>query len=465
MQTDVTVIVIYLFVSAAAGLLSSSEMSGVRDFSLSTRRYGVFVLTATLSASFIGGGFSSGNAARTAQFGVGNIAALFGFSLGVIAVGAIIVPRIKRFSGASSAGEIMRDAYGRGAQILTGVFGTAVCAGILGAQISAMGKIFAVFLGLPELTGILVGFAAVLVYSTLGGMRAVVVTDVIQFVVLFVGMPLLLFFSLRAAGGFERVIELTPQRFFRLDNGTTPLGFVSALLTFALGEALVPPYVQRLLMGSDIKTTRRATVLSGLLSMPFFVITGMVGIAGAALLQGSGSDMNNVMQTMIKLTVPPGLRGLIISSMLAIVMSSADAFLNSASVSLVCDVIAPLRRENPDGKGYVALVRAVNVGVGALAAVFALAVPDLLAILTSAYTFWAPVILVPLACALMGVRYSKSVFYLGCVSGALTAAAWKLLREPLGINAAVVGFAACAAVFALSERQGTGGEQCLRRKV
>ena len=109
------------------GIVASSnkKVKNVKEFSLSTRKYGTFVLVATLSAAFIGGGFSTGNAAKVAQIGIGNIIALFGFSLSVILVGKFVVPKIPKLileNNMSSTGEIMRESYGKDAQILTGFF-------------------------------------------------------------------------------------------------------------------------------------------------------------------------------------------------------------------------------------------------------------------------------------------------------------------------------------------------------
>ena len=159
-------------------------MRNLSQFSVAHRSYGSLIVFATLSASFIGGGFSMGNAEKVFRFGIANIVALWGFSLKEILVARLIAPRMARFPGAISAGDVMATAYGKPGQVVTGLFSVVLCAGIVGAQVGAIGHITRVFLGISPIYGILVGCGIVIAYSTVGGMRAVVLTDVIQFDIL-----------------------------------------------------------------------------------------------------------------------------------------------------------------------------------------------------------------------------------------------------------------------------------------
>lgn len=439
MRIDLIIVAVYLIIVIAIGLTSSGKLKTLKDFSLSTKKYGVFALMATLSASFIGGGFSTGNAAKVAQYGIGNIVALCGFSVSVILVGLFIAPNIKQYSKSISTGEIMKQAYGKPAQIFTGFFSMLVCAGILAAQVGAIGYMFEIFLGINSSIGILIGCSIVILYSTSGGMHAVVATDVIQFCVLAVGVPILLYFAIRMCGGVDAMISATPKEYFNILNGYTPLSFISLFLTLALGEALVPPYVQRLLMGNDLQTTKKATIFSGIISVPFFIITGLIGLAGAVYFAGTGTDMNSIMQTMIKVSVPVGIRGIIIAGMFSIVMSSADSFLNSASVGLVCDVIVPLSK-NISSKKTLSLVRWLNLLTGTLAVLIATMIPNVLDVLTFAYSFWSPVILIPLASALLGYKSKPSAFYFSMILGGLTMLIWTyILKNPYGLDGTIAG--------------------------
>lgn len=430
------------------GILASGTVKSVKDFSLSDKKYSLPALLATLSASFIGGGFSAGNAAKTVQYGIGNIIALFGFSVSVILVGTFIVPRIKRLSGCVSVGDIMGSTYGGGAKLCTGVFSFLVCAGILGAQVGSMGYMFRILLGTSQLMGIIIGCSVIIVYSTFGGMKAVVASDILQVIVLGIGVPLLLFFSLKHTGGFDAVAHALPPEYFNPLNGTSLLGFISLFLSLALGEALVPPFVQRLMMGNSIKTTRRATILSGVLSVPFFIITGAVGLVGAVYFAGQSINPESVMPLMVSRVVPTGFRGLIIAAMLAVLMSSSDSYLNSASVALVNDVIVPLTKNKTGHSSHLMAVYITSLLTGVFAIITAIMIPNVLDVLTFAYSFWSPVILVPLAAALMGIKKRPAAFYISAFSGLLSMLLWKFaFGSPFGIDGTVIGVIVNFAVF------------------
>lgn len=447
---DNIIVLLYFIAIVVVGIVSSKKIQSLHDYSVSNVKYGAFVLMATLSASFIGGGFSTGNASKVAIYGIGNIVALCGFSISICIIALFLVPRIKRFTNAISCGEIMNMAYGKGSQIFTGIFGMFVCAGILGAQVGAFGYIFNVFLGLPSHYGIIIGFGIVLIYSTLGGMKSVVTTDVIQFITLGVGMPLLLYFSVKETGGINYVIENTPKEYFNILNGYSPMAFISLFITLALGEALVPPYVQRLLMGRDLKVTAKGTLLSGIISVPFFIVTGLIGLVGFVYFMGTDINVNSIMQSIIKSTAPIGLRGIIIAGMFSIIMSSADSFLNSASVGIVNDVIIPLSNRNFGVKKSLTLARCANIIIGVLSVMLAMYIPNVLDILIFSYSFWSPVILIPLGAAMLGIKSSKQAFYSCMIAGIVTMCIWSYaLKNPFDLDGTIVGVIFNLIVFSL----------------
>lgn len=445
---DNAIILVYLVGILMLGVWSGKRLQSLRDFSLSHASYGPFVIFATLSASFIGGGFSMGNASKVFLFGIGNIVALWGFSIKELLVATLVVPNVSRFEGAISAGDIMGRAYGRGPQVITGVFSILLCAGIVGAQVGAMGDVFHIFLQMPEIWGILIGCGIVILYSTVGGMRAVVLTDVVQFCILAVGIPLALVMGIVKVGGIASLGDAIPASHFSVVTKTRPLvPFISLFLTLMLGEALVPPYVQRLLIGRDLKATARGTLWSGIFSFPFFAIAGCIGLV--ALTLDPNMDSTLAMPSVIKSALPIGLKGIVVAGVISIVMSSADSFLNGAAIGCVNDIVGVVSDDIAPRK-QLFLARTTNLMVGVLAVVFAISIPNILDILIFAYHFWAPTILVPLAAALLGFRTSKAAFATGVTLGVFGTIAWKYgLGDPKGFDGLVFGIFCNLVGFAL----------------
>lgn len=415
---NTVILIIYLLVIIVIGVISGRKVKNIVDFAVAGRNYGTLIIFCTLSASFIGGGFSTGNAEKVFIYGIANIVFLFGFSLQVILVSLFIAPKMDLYKDAITAGDIIGRHYGRDAKVLTGVLSSVICAGILGAQVGAIGYIFNVFLGLPRMWGILLGCSVVIFYSTLGGMKAVVASDVFQFVILSIGIPLTLILSIIHAGGIRNIVFNVPHSHFSLmGDSFTIIPFLSLLFTFFIGETLVPPYVQRLLMSDSAKKTAKGTLYSGLFSVPFFTITGLIGLV--ALSMEPGLNPNLALPYVIKTALPLGIGGIVIAAMLSIIMSSADSFLNSASVSIVNDIILPLKKRSINDITQLRMAKIANLAVGVFSVIFAIKIESIIEILIYSYNFWAPVIIVPLVSAIIGLKVDKRHFIAGLAGGVL----------------------------------------------
>lgn len=439
MNIDAVIIIIYLLIILFIGLVSSRRLNTIDDFAVSNVKYGKTVIFITMCCSFLGGGFSFGNAAEVYKNGIGNIFALFGFGVGQILIGKYIATKMGRFEGCISTGNIMEKMYGKRMQVITGVLATIICSGILGAQVSVMGNIFYAFMGIPPVIGVIIGFGIVLIYSTMGGIKADIITDIIQFGILIIGIPFLVIYGIHAAGGITNLLTSVPKEYFNIFNNSSIGSFLSVFFTLMIGEMLVPPYVQRLLIGKKAQDTSKATIMSGFASFIFFIMTGLVGLISYSIDKNMIPEM--AMIGIIRKVLPVGLSGVIISAMMAIVLSTADSFLNSAAVSVINDVYLPLKQGNVGQKEKLKIVRIANIIIGVIAVLVALLVPRLLDILTLSYSFWAPTLLPILLLSILGLNLSKKAVWIGMISGIGSSVHWNLiLNKPYGIDGLIIGF-------------------------
>jgi SSS family solute:Na+ symporter len=445
---DFSIIGCYLVIVLSVGVWAGRHIGSFEEYAVAGRSYSSFVIFATLSASFIGGGFTMGNAEKVFTFGIVNVVALWGFSLKEILVAKFVAPRVGAFPDAISPGDVMERDYGRAGKVVTGVFAVFLCAGILGAQIGAMGYMFNLFLGLPVWEGVLIGMGIIIIYDTIGGMRAIVATDVLQFLILAIGIPLCLYMGIRTVGGVDAIVDAVPSGHFRLFGSVTPVKFLSLFLTFLLGETLVPPYVRRLFISRDTRRIARGTFWSGVFSVPFFAVSGGIGLV--ALTMDRGIDPNFSLPYVVQSALPIGIRGIVIAGVLSVVMSSADSFLNSASISFINDIINPLRRTPLSDRVGLRWARTATLLTGSFAVIFALKIKSILDILIYAYNFWSPIILVPLLAALLGLRATKAAFIAGAAAGIAGVVIWnRLLGAPGGFEGLVIGVISNLLAFTL----------------
>lgn len=444
MFLDYFIIFAYLALILFVGLYMSKSVKNMDDFSTGNRSYGSIFVFATLSASFIGGGFTTGLAEKVFTMGLVYVIALWGFSLKELLVATVIVPRMTPFKNAISVGDIMGTLYGNKARILTGVASALACAGVAGAQFAAFGYILQVLTGIPAIYGIPFAALVVVSYSSLGGMKSVVANDMIHFCVLIVALPTVLYLGVQHAGGVSHIIETVPETHLSALGSVSAVTVLGLFLNFFFGETLFPPYVQRLLIGKTFKATAKGTFWSGMLSIPFFLLVGFIGLT--ALTINPNIDPNLALPYLINNVMPVGLKGLAIAGMMAVVMSSADAFLNAAAVGFTHDVCKPLKKSLSSVQEF-RWSRVTTVVIGGLGALFAISTKSALDILLVAYNFWTPFILVPLVAGILGLRASATAFWLGCIAGISATCLWLITMGETTFNGALIGIMVNLGVF------------------
>lgn len=437
-MVDQIVVFVYLMVTLGVGLWAGQKVSTLSDYVIGGNGYRAFAIFATLTASFIGGGFTMGLAEKTFVSGIAFVIAMWGFSLKEVMIAKWIAPHMIRFQKAITVGDIMGQLYGSQTQLLTGIASVIVCAGILGAQVSACGYILSMFTDMDHLSGSLLAATIVIIYAAIGGLKSVVAADILHFCVLAVALPLVFVLGLFHVGGWSALVQGVPEMHLQpvASLGWGPI--VVLFLSFFFGETLCPPYMQRLLIGKSVKETIRGTLWSASLSFALFALVGGIGLI--AWIINPALNPNLALPHVISTVMPIGLRGLAIAGMLAVVMSSADAFLNAASISFVHDIARPLLRDKlPDGRAL-AVSRLATLVVGAAAIVFALSIESVLDILLYTYQFWTPCILVPLVAGILGFRTHPKAFYASALAGIAGVFFWNVvLGAPSVVTGAIEG--------------------------
>ena len=443
---DIVVVVVFLLITLVVGSIAGRNIKSISNFAIGSGRYGSITLMATLSASFIGGGYTLGISEKVFSSGIAYILCLLGFSLQQILVAKIIAPRMRKFEGAFSVGDIMAQFYGKCGRVIAGYAASIVCAGIIGAQVSAMGYVFHLFLGLEHALGIVIGCGIVIAYSIYGGMKAVIATDILQFWILIIAMPVALICGVIYVGGVAQVIAAVPETHFHIPGNMTWLAMAGLFISLLVGEALVPPYVQRLFIARDVATTKKGVLWSGLLSIPFFIIAGCLGLVAFTI--DATIDANLAMPTVLQTALPMGLKGLTVAGVIAVIMSSADSYLNSAAIAVTHDIIKPLSRSLLSTNLELRIARIATLFIGVMAIFFALQIKSAMDILLYSYNFWAPIILVPLAAGILGLQIQTRQFVLCGVLSIVSVILWNSCLQS-GLDGLVVGVIVNLAIFCI----------------
>lgn len=445
LTVDGLIVILYMLILFAMAIASARRIHSMEDYAVSGRNYPAWVIYATLCATFVGGGFTMGNAEKVHVHGIVFVIAMAGIALREILVSYCIAPHMWRFKTAISVGDIMKDAYGMPIKILTGLFGGLLCAGVIGLQLRAMGYIFEFFFGLDQTLGILIGCGVVIFYVTIGGFKAVVWTDVLQFAILVVALPLASILAVHAAGGPAAIFAaIAPDR-LDLFVHYSPLAFLSIVAYFLIGEALLPPYLQRLLVGNT-KEVSRAALWAGLTALPLSIVVAAMALSTLAL--NPSSEPHQVIPFIISTVLPVGISGFVIAAMLAVIMSSADSFLNSAAINLVHDVTKPLLPKNLSNRQELWLTQMFSFVIGIASIFFAISYENLFDGILIVFGLWAPTVLVPMVAAIRGFKGNLWVFLTIAMSGLFTSILWDyVLKAGSEINGMFLGTCVAFIVF------------------
>jgi SSS family solute:Na+ symporter len=212
------------------------------------------------------------------------------------------------------------------------------------------------------------------IYTILGGLGAVVVTDMVQSVLLILGALLIFVFGLQAVGGWsEMARQLEPGQMELIkptDDGFLPWpGLLGVILLGFYYFTLNQFVVQRVLGARTLDQARKGALFAGLLKLPNLFIMILPGVF-AIILYPELNSPDLAFPTLAFDLLPIGLRGIVMAALIAAIMSSLDSALNAAGTLVTMDVVRFFRPNTP-GHSLVRMGRVVTGVVMLFGAVYA----------------------------------------------------------------------------------------------
>ena len=226
-----------------------------------------------------------------------------------------------------------------------------------GVGVYASGIVLSVCLGLPLWATILIIGVVTIIYDTIGGMTAVIYSDVIQMFILLGGIGACIFYAAESVGGFAEVFTaLPPERLKTLDmstglgdGGNVPFWafLFGGFFLYASYYGTDQSQVQRGLAAKSTDEAKRAIMFNGFARFPLTVLYIGLGISVYAVYQQSPElaaavpvdRPDYLVPQYILLNLPTGLRALLFAALLAAAMSSLDSALNSLSAATMRDFV------------------------------------------------------------------------------------------------------------------------------
>ena len=423
---DFGIIVSYLIVTIGVGLYYGRGVKTFKQFATGSGGITVTVLVTTILATTNGGNAFLGYSEKFYNSGLLFILVMISYPVYRFIMGQYIVPRMSPFGGALSVGDLMKDKFGVLGQVITGLSVFVKSVGGVSAQIAALSIFMNSLIGVPVLVGIISSSFIIVLYSAYGGIRSVMMTDVIQFCIMFAGIPIMTALSMKAAGGNEIVIEkiLSHHLHFSINDF---LYYISLFVVFSIPR-FDPDLVQRLFVTKNLKKLSRSFKFSAYADIPFsLVVIFMVG--SFMVLNPDGVSPNNIVPYLVETVLPSGARGFIIAVMMAAIMSTADSSINTGSVSFTNDVLKPLLNKNYAEKKKLFFARLISIFIGVFSMLSALYFKSIFDLYLAFLNVWVPVMVVPLYAVIFNHSGEKRDFIRSALGGILSWFGWKYFGQ------------------------------------
>ncbi len=374
-----------------------------------------------MGATVIGGGCSIGAIAKTYEWGILMLLVSTGWYLHFIFSGLFVAPRFRELELYTVAG-YFGYRFGERTRFVVLILSLLFSVFIVAAQMAAFGSVLAAIL--PEFAearvvlrwAIIVGGSMVVIYSTAGGLLAVIHTDMFQFIILLAGFIITLIWCVPdIVNSWSSIRETVKPEFFMLEGGKGWLFLVTTFLAFLFGETFAPGYATRYCVGKNIRETK-----IGIAGVGIFLAILFPGvlffIALYARIHFPEIDPQLALPQVIRKLNNPVIGGLIIGALLMAVMSSADSALNSSTAIFVKDLFEHQLGWKDRGDGRtLKLARFCTASLGLVAVFIAILWSDIIGLLLFTYHLWAPAIILPIVvgifCREKSRRLNSHIFY------------------------------------------------------
>ena len=382
MQFNLTVTVIvvfYLLVMLFIGWYSSKKITSNTDFMVAGRRLGPFLMAGTLAATEIGGGSSLGVVQQGMQ-NHGISAAWYIITMGfAFVILTFLAPKF-RAATVKTVPEYFRRRYGKSAGLVTAIIMLLPLIGLTAGQFIASSVILSTMLGISYKTAVIIVAVVVTIYSIMGGLWSVTLTDFIQVFLIIIGMIIAVPFAMRLAGGWGNVVANVPAETFNMFKGYSPMAVISLTImyvaTFTVGQEAVSRYYA----ARDGKAAKQGSILAAIINFIYAFIPAVLGIITLALInmgKFNAEDFADVgaryaLPVLAMEAMPAVICGLLFAGIISATMSSSDSDLLGAGSIFANDIYRAVLKPDASSEEVMKVTKIVMAVVGVVSMFIAL---------------------------------------------------------------------------------------------
>lgn len=444
------IVAVYLLGMLAIGfVVGKLKIKDSEDYMLAGRRMGLFMIAFSLSANNIGGGSTTGLAGKAfGAWGMSAIWYVLAASIAMIPL-AFFAPKIRKVL-AVTIPEVIGRRFGKGSSVFSAILNILALFCLTSSQVAASGSVVSTLTGIPLNVCLIIAGLVIVIYTTLGGMIADQISDLVQFIIILLGLAIATPFVLKGAGGWQKLSSMLPAE--KLDF--THIGWVVIIgyifnyfCTFLSG----PEMISRFESAKDERTAFSASLLSGLLMAAMAVFPTLLGLAAYAVKDSlPGIASGTAMMAVTNAYAPTFITGLVSAAIISATMSSADSNLLCMSTMVMNDMIIPFSKRKFTDKETIFYTRTCNVVFCVIAMLISMLKINIVTMNTFAFAIRCAGPFAAYGLGLVIPRATKHSGQISIITGTIGVVIWQMLSGGdfyLGILPVVFGCAVGTLTF------------------
>lgn len=456
---DYIVFISYFLAIVYVGYYFFKKNQSRDDYYVGGRNINAGHVGLSIAATDVGGGFSIGLGGLGFTMGLAGSWLLFTGLVGAWIAAVLTVPRLKQLdleNGLLTFPDFLTLKYNRQIGLIAAVISGIGYLGFTSGQILAGGKLASVSIFQeitwidPLLFSLVIMSLVVVVYTSMGGIKAVIYTDTIQWIVLLSGLLLLgIPFAYHKLGGWETIKSTLPETHFSLWN-------ISWVTVVNWAFAIIPIWFiamtlyQRVYATKNVVEAKKAFLIAGIFEYPLMAFSGVI-LGMLARVAFPESEAETALPLMLREVLPVGIAGFVLASYFSAVMSTADSCLIAASGNFENDIFRPSDRKKKSSLVYRSVM--ITVLLGILCFLLATWFTNVLDIILHSYSFMVSGLLVPTLAGYFSKKPSKKGALVSMIGGGGLTLLLIILKTslPYGLDPTIFGILLAVSLYFITK--------------
>ncbi len=460
---DIIIFIVYFAAMLGVGLYFYRKNKDVDDYYVGGRSLGSWHIGLSVVATDVGGGFSIGLGGLGFAIGLSGSWMLFTGLIGAWLSAVVLIPIISKLSGTHrffTFPQIFEHFYDKKVALAAGIISAIGYIGFTSSQLLAGAKLAsATFSEIDIQTALIIMGIIAVVYTGIGGLKAVIYTDTVQWIILmsgliFIGIPV----AYTQIGGIEAIRATLPAEYLSISNITWQRMVNWAVTIIPIWFVGMTLY-QRIYASRNTKQAQKAWFIAGLFEWPLMAFMGVtLGLfSKVAFEQGMFTELGHVagaafdaemgLPVLLNSVLPAGLMGLMLSAYFSAILSTADSCLMAASGNVQTDILKKIIPIGSDIKSELRLSQIITLLIGVLALFLASYMTNVLELMLYSYAFMVSGLFIPVLFALYSRKPNPNAALLSMIVGGTTTVLLTTLKLklPFGLDANIFGI--CGALL------------------